>query len=133
MSQNYIIINEDKKEYLNPHIFDDSAVFEGFGYGRDATLTGLTFLITNRHENGRGGGDWGIEGDLMGHWSRDRIRIIGDEQSKDLFNKVLKEWADISSDILLILIQNSYIRVRQEKGLVSIEERVNNGAILDLH
>lgn len=126
MSQNYIIINETKKEYIHPHIFDDGTKFESFGYGHCATLTGLSFLLTFRPNNGRGGGDWGIDGDVMGRWCTDRIRIIGDQKSKKLFYEVLENWENISSKVLEVLVQDSYIKEKQEEGLISIEERVSS-------
>jgi hypothetical protein len=127
MPQNYIIINEDKREYIHPYTFDDGAMFECFGYGRNATLTGLAFLLTYHQNNGLGGGDWKTNnGIIMGRWARDRIRIIGDQASRELFEEVLKNWVDISSMVLQDITEdNPWIRKRQEKGLISIEERVN--------
>jgi hypothetical protein len=127
MNQNYIIINEDKKEYIHPHIFDDSVKFEGFGYGYNSTLTALSLLLTQKENNGRGGGDWGVAGgDIMGRWSRNKIRMIGDQKSKNLFDEVLKKWKNISSEVLEVLIQDEWIKERQKRGIISIEERLNS-------
>ncbi len=58
MGQYYGIYNLNKKEYMNPHKFDDGAKLLEFACSQDGILTPLTILLA--HGNGRGGGDLNI-------------------------------------------------------------------------
>ena len=76
MGQYHKIVNLDKKQYLHPHRFDDGLKLMEFGQSGSGTLLGLTILLSC--SNGRGGGDFRGDSDLVGTWAGDRIAIIGD-------------------------------------------------------
>jgi hypothetical protein len=55
MGQYYLIVNVDKREYLDPHKFGEGAKLMEFGHSQSSILLALTVLLSNG--NGRGGGD----------------------------------------------------------------------------
>jgi hypothetical protein len=80
MGQYYKIVNLTKREYLEPHAFDEGAKLLEFGCSGSGTMTALAVLLAN--SNGRGGGDLnGVPEDFPvkpGRWAGDRIVVAGD-------------------------------------------------------
>lgn len=85
MGQYHLVVNLDKREFLDPHplaaglkLWEQVANFPG---------TGAALLVLLAVSNGRGGGDLRApdpEG-MIGRWGGDRIAVIGDyAESGDL-------------------------------------------------
>lgn len=81
MGQYYKVVNLTKKEYLNPHDFDDGAKLMEFGQSSGGTMASLAILLAN--SNGRGGGDADCDDmEWVGRWAGDEIIIAGDYAEK---------------------------------------------------
>lgn len=76
MGQYHIIVDLDKKEYLNPHDFGAGTKLMEFGGSGGGVMLGLAVLLAR--DNGRGGGDLRSENPIIGSWAGDRIEIAGD-------------------------------------------------------
>ena len=76
MGQYYLLVNLDKKEYLETHKFNDCSKLMEFGQSAGGVLLGLTILLADG--NGRGGGDINSDDSIIGSWAGDRIVITGD-------------------------------------------------------
>lgn len=79
--QHHLIVNLDKRQYLEPHDFGDQATLTGFGNEAQGTLAALAVLLAR--DNGFGAGDLQLpdemsDRDLIGSWAGDRIAIVGD-------------------------------------------------------
>ena len=103
MGQYYFIVNLDKKQYLNPHRFNDGLKACEFGSGGNI-LKALSCLITKSDEGG--GGDWQDESGIAGSWAGDRIWAVGDYDSSKLFDQAEKEFEEISSKVIPVLKKN---------------------------
>lgn len=100
MGQYFLVVNQTKKEYLYPHIFDDGLKLLEFGCSSDGTMTALALLL--RKSDGDGGGDF-CEHDkfpVVGSWAGNRIVIVGDYDKSKLYQKADESYKDISFDIL---------------------------------
>ena len=97
MGQYHILVNIDKKEYVNPwDIGGMGKHWEQIGYEKSMADTLYVLSIAQGNEK-RGGGD--ICGhELVGHWAGDCCAVVGDyltDSQKDdprfydLFNRVL--------------------------------------------
>ena len=79
MGQYHKIVNMDKKQFLQPHKFDDGLKLMEFGCSSDGTMTALAVLLACACKGGaRGGGDIHSADPLVGSWAGDRIAIVGD-------------------------------------------------------
>ena len=146
MGQYFLSCNITKKEFLNPHVFQDGQKLIEFGTNSFGTMSGLAILLADG--NGQGGGD--IEEDpitgVVGRWAGDRIVIAGDyaeagrfvtqKDVKDLVNNKTKEpipkdqinlydlakerYKDISYDVLFALMMNSFIRESIKSNEITI-------------
>ena len=81
MGQYHLILNLDKRQYLEPHASGEGAKLLEFGCSMEGTMTALAALLAR--DNGKGGGDLyppDGTGDtaLIGSWAGDRIVIAGD-------------------------------------------------------
>ena len=76
MGQYYLIVNIDKRQYLNPHKCGDGLKLLEFASGSCGTLAALAILLADG--NGRGGGDLHSDNPVIGSWAGDRIAIAGD-------------------------------------------------------
>lgn len=74
MGQYYVVVNLNKKEFLNPHAFGDGRKLTEFGASGSGTMLGLALLIADG--NGRGSGD------IHGY----------DEKSEALVAKISGQW-----------------------------------------
>lgn len=108
MGQYHILVNIDKKEYVNPWDIGCSGKhWEQVGYEKSMADTLYVLSIAQGNEP-RGGGD--IKGhELVGHWAGDRCAIVGDYYTdedddpkfKNLFDLTGedKSWSNISGQI----------------------------------
>lgn len=79
MGQYYLIVNIDKKEFIDPSKLGDGIKLLEIVGDRSFSLAGLALLLADG--NGRGGGDFPSDhplGYLIGRWSGDRIVVAGD-------------------------------------------------------
>jgi hypothetical protein len=79
MGQYHYPVNLTKKQYLDPHKFNDGLKLREFGCSSNGTMTALCYLLAS--SIGRGGGDF-QDGDHAGTWAGDKIAIIGDYSEK---------------------------------------------------
>jgi hypothetical protein len=81
VGQYHLIVNLDKRQYLEPHAFGEGAKLLEFGNASQGMLTALSVLLAR--DNGKGGGDLyppedASDVELIGSWAGDRILIAGD-------------------------------------------------------
>ena len=92
--KSYIVANLDKKEYLNPRVYNTAglqdSVLDFMRALRGGVLSGL--LITLTHSTGSGSGDLPPT-DSGGMWAGDRITICTREQLEDF-----EKYRDVSND-----------------------------------
>ncbi len=103
MGQYYYVVNVDKKQYLHPHRFDDGLKAREFGSG-GKTMQALHALLTKSDSGG--GGDYNHASDdygIIGSWAYDRIVIIGDYDSSNLYEKCYESYEEISSKVLPVI------------------------------
>ena len=118
MGQGHKVFNHTKREFLNPHTFNDGYKLCEFGAG-GSTMEGLSILLAV--SNGRGGGDFysshPLAKAIIGRWGGDSISIIGDYAEDDdlptdlgnaseIFDDASKQangWVDISEHVCAVL------------------------------
>jgi len=107
MGQCYIIVNLDKKQYINPRKFGDGVKLIEFADSTPGTMTALAVLLADG--NGRGGGDLRSDNPIIGSWAGDRIVIAGDyadpgkfvpkDMKKKLFERNLEGYSQNSPEM----------------------------------
>ena len=114
MGQYHLVVNLDKKEYLDPHKLGSGLKLWEQMANHPGTATALIPLLAV--SNGRGGGDIHNDPDnIVGRWGGDRIAIVGDYGDDDdlpaefeaskIYNKCDEgEYTDIS-DMVAVLIE----------------------------
>jgi len=119
MGQYFKIVNVKKREYINPHMFNEGMKLMEFGMSAGGTLTALAVLLADG--NGRGGGDLNSSNEIVGSWAGDPIVIAGDyadegkflpadKQDTTLYNVVDVEGKDISHLVLDALMEDRWFR-----------------------
>lgn len=126
MGQYHQPVNLDKKQYINPHKLGNGLKMLEFGQG-GLTVTALTVLLACSQN--RGGGDLSTENPIAGSWAGDRIAIIGDYTEPDDIDGIdaktvadavwgdTDEYSDISEDVLVALLDDSYIKSKVQEQL----------------
>ena len=119
MGQYYKIVNVKKREYINPHMFDEGLKLMEFGMSAGGSLTALAVLLSNG--NGRGGGDLNSDNPIVGSWAGDPIVVAGDygddgkflpadKQDTTLYRVAEEEGTDISAKVLDALMEDRWFR-----------------------
>ena len=117
MGQYYKIVNVKKRQYINPHMFNDGMKLMEFGMSGGGTMTALAVLLADG--NGRGGGDINSTNDIIGSWAGDPIVIAGDyadkgrfvkEPEQNLYEISQAEGTDISAKVLDALMEDRWFR-----------------------
>jgi hypothetical protein len=119
MGQYFKIVNVKKREYINPHMFNDGMKLMEFGMSAGGTLTALAVLLADG--NGRGGGDLHSANTIIGSWAGDPIVIAGDygdegkflpadKQDTTLYTVAEEEGTDISAKVLDALMEDRWFR-----------------------
>jgi hypothetical protein len=119
MGQYYKIVNVKKREYINPHMFNDGLKLMEFGMSARGTLTALAVLLADG--NGRGGGDLHSANTIIGSWAGDPIVIAGDYADEGkflpadksditLYDIATDEGKDISHLVLDALMEDRWFR-----------------------
>jgi len=79
MGQYWVIVNIDKKEFINPHKLGCGA--KQLEIASSEVINIALVMLLSSHPEERGGGDFEIKGNsrrAIGRWAGDRIVIIGD-------------------------------------------------------
>lgn len=119
MGQYYAIVNIKKREYLNPHMFNDGVKLMEFGMSGGGTMAALAVLLADG--NGRGGGDLSSNNPIVGSWAGDPIVVAGDyadagkflpadKSDQNLYSVCQQEGVDISAKVLDALMEDRWFR-----------------------
>lgn len=98
MGQYYLIANLDKREYLHPHKLGSGLKLWEIA----ASDLSRSLILLLQDSDGRGGGDGNIDdpviAEFCGRWKNNRLAIVGDYDSKDIYHQCEdeSEWKDIS-------------------------------------
>lgn len=119
MGQYYKIVNLDKKEFLEPHDFNDGSKLMEFGLSGMGVMSGLAILLADG--NGLGGGDLGSENPIIGSWKGDRIVVAGDYSEKmvkgtkeNVYNYANQHFKNVSAETLAALLDDRYYKKETE-------------------
>lgn len=116
MGQYYLVVNIDKKEYLDPHCCGDGLKLLEFGCSANGTLTALAILLADG--NSRGGGDLQTKNPTVGTWAGDRIVVAGDyadegrfvsDQKRNLYDAAREELQNVSRPALRAMADDPYL------------------------
>jgi len=119
MGQYYKIVNVKKREYINPHMFNEGLKLMEFGMSAGGSLTALAVLLSNGC--GRGGGDLHSDNPIVGSWAGDPIVVAGDygddgkflpadKSDMNLYCVAEDEGTDISAKVLDALMEDRWFR-----------------------
>jgi hypothetical protein len=92
MGQYFVLVNIDKKEYIEalfPKLWE-------WCVNNETKL--LAFLLRSSNESG--GGDIHKEYKYAGRWAYDRLVLVGDYDKSGLYHKALKEYKNITEDVI---------------------------------
>ena len=92
MGQYFKLVNEDKKEVVNPWDIGGVAKFWEWIYNPQARV--LVWLLRRSDEGGGGDIDEPKRYSTLGRWAGDRITLIGDYDSSQLWDKARTQDAD---------------------------------------
>ncbi len=119
MGQYYKIVNLDKKEFLEPHDFDDGAKLMEFGLSGMGVMSGLAILLADG--NGLGLGELRSENPIIGSWKGDRIVVAGDYSEKmvkgtkeNVYNYANQHFKNVSAETLAALLDDRYYKKETE-------------------
>jgi len=99
MGQYFLIVNLDKKEYIDPGNFGAAKLWEICVNNVSAFLA---FLLRKSDEIGCGG-DIKKPYNNAGRWAGDRIVVVGDYDRSGLYDKAKKKFRDIGWEVALEL------------------------------
>ncbi len=112
MGQYFHIVNNTKKEYLHDHKFHDIGLVGGHGikwgeivFGNFTSLQLLAILISSDTSFGSRQNP-----SFTGDWGGDSISLYGDNSAEIEFERVCKEYTDITPKLLTELMKLSYWR-----------------------
>jgi len=110
MGQYHIIVNDSKKQWLNPSAFGDGVKLLEFGTSGCGVMCAVAVLLAV--DNGKGGGDLRCEDPhkLVGSWAGDSIRIVGDYNDNGAYDGKPEEYEDISRRMVRLLCEDGYLR-----------------------
>lgn len=115
MGQYYLLVNKTKKQYLDPHAFNDGLkAWEIVANG--TMLKALGYLLVK--SDGGGIGDL-MENQLVGYWAGDEILLVGDYDSSKLYGEASENYTDISLTVLEAM--------QKEQGIFDEGQFTNNG------
>jgi hypothetical protein len=123
MGQYYLVVNIDKKQYLDPHRCGDGLKLLEFGCSANGTLTALAVLLADG--NGRGGGDLRSQHPIIGTWAGDRIVVAGDyadhgrfvpDKTRNLYELAREYFDDLSRPALRAMADDGYLARAMQEG-----------------
>ncbi len=134
----YLVVNFDRKEYIRPEAFGESADMKSVIESYDGVMLGLTILLAD--SNNRGGGDLRSDAEIIGTWSGNRIAIVDDVvthaaycepgmEHVPLQQQVLALGKDVSKDVIAAIIEGegdySTLSQLNERHIVPMTEQRN--------
>lgn len=93
MGQYYLLINEDKKEYVCPYCID--GVAKAFEWCANIWAGIIAYLILKTDSGGGGDPDW-EKSKYAGKWAENRVMLIGDYDSSQKYDLARKKYKNIS-------------------------------------
>ncbi|MFH8107841.1 MAG: hypothetical protein QXJ25_02345 [Candidatus Aenigmatarchaeota archaeon] len=93
MGQYFILVNLNKKEYIDPFYIGSGAKFLEVCWNNVGKL--LVYLLRKSDEVGGGDVEEPEKLQYCGRWAGDRIVLIGDYDKSKLYQKVKKNYKDI--------------------------------------
>ena len=109
MGQYFKAVNLDKKEYVCPWKIGGVAKLWEWCVNTQAGI--FPFLL--RKSNEGGGGDINKDYETAGRWAGERVVLIGDYDESGLWDKLEKEYADISRQ--MVTDYNDFIESDESK------------------
>jgi len=94
MGQYFIIVNLDKKEYIDPAKIEEGAKFWELCANNIGRL--LVYLLRKSSETGGGDVDDPTKLKYCGRWAGDRIVVVGDYDESNLYFTAEDEYKDIT-------------------------------------
>jgi len=145
MGQYHVVVNWDKKEFINPHELG-LGLKQGEQLGSFRATMGDIIYLLLAISNGRGGGDVPTEGieHLLGRWAGDRVFVAGDYATPDdihiddapeaysAYNQVMNKdngWTNLSGEIAIMVLKLWGVELSGETGWKT-RKRVNDNAYL---
>ena len=105
MGQYFILVNVDKKEYINP-----LDLHSGMKYVEMIWSIPKIWWFLLRMSNRTGGGDVDVGSyKYLGRWALDRVVVVGEYDSSDLFKETKLSCKNISE-----MIKDEYKRFERE-------------------
>lgn len=92
MGEYFILVNEDKKEYICPHCINGLAKLWEWCSNQQGSI--LAFLVAKSDSNSEI-----AKYKYAGHWAGDRILLVGDYDSSGLYHKAKQEYKNISIEV----------------------------------
>jgi len=97
----YIIVNDIKKEFIDPTCFDENCKFSGLFQGVHGSSLARMLIDTKRPVIYS-----------FGYWACDSIRVVGDNTENDAYYQIVNEYNNISYHALAIEFENCTENVR---------------------
>lgn len=105
MGQYYMVVNLERREYLNPLRFGNGCKVREFGFSSYGVMSALAILLAKSSEIA-GGGEFDSE--ITGAWAGNRIVIIGDYDESGLYQRLNDDYVDVSSEVLRVMMQDEH-------------------------
>lgn len=126
MGQYFIAVNEDKREFIDPHVFGDGLKFQEFSCSSSGFLAGLALLL-RRSSNG-GGGDWySYSADtkkaplerfpIVGSWAGGKVSVLGDYDKSGLYMEAKGDYRNVSFPILKAMVKDYHVKEQLRQAL----------------
>ncbi len=116
MAQFHLIANDTKRQLLSPKAFGDGARLLEFGISGCGVMCGLAVLLAQ--DNKLVVGDLNSSNPLIGSWSGDHIRIVGDygpplgqiPGNPNYYKYAQDNYEDISQRVVRLLCVDDFLR-----------------------
>ena len=110
----YIVVNDSKKEYIDPDDFDEHFKIDGIFQGIHGNAIAKLLIDTQKPTIYS-----------YGWWAKDKIRVLGDDALHDEHGKICSEYKNISHYVLANEFENSIGKTREQiKEKLQIREDI---------
>ena len=100
MSQLFIAVNVDRREFIEAHSFGDGLEFGEFCGSSNGFLAGLAHLL-------RSGGEPSSADAVVGSWAGCRLAIVCDDERSGLKERAYDEaFKNVSLDVIRAMVRN---------------------------
>lgn len=100
MGQYFMLVNKDKKEFVNPHTMGCGLKFMEMCCMGASMGPALLYLVVQ--STGEGNGDGLIGGTLRGHWAGDRIVLVGDYDDSQLYREAFDNSVELRQEMIIL-------------------------------